>query len=154
VNAAGTTVASGDATGRVIVWGVTGRQPLRTLLGHAGAVNAIALNRDGTLLASGGEDGKVLLHDLAGGGMQLLASGLAPVLSVALNRDGSLAAAGTEEGVTMVWELPSRRLVQRALPSAGAINALAFDGGRSERLYAGSAEGRLLTWDLAGATAR
>ncbi len=52
---------SGGALQTVIVWDVTGRQPLQTLRGHAHAVATGALVPGSDKLFTGGFDGEVLV---------------------------------------------------------------------------------------------
>jgi WD40 repeat protein len=55
---------SGDATARV--WDVESGRAERTLPGGTDFLHAVAASSDGTLLASGGEDGAVRVYDAAG----------------------------------------------------------------------------------------
>jgi WD40 repeat protein len=55
---------SGDATARV--WDVDNGRAERTLPGGSEFLHAVAASADGTLLASGGEDGVVRVYDAAG----------------------------------------------------------------------------------------
>jgi len=55
---------SGDASARV--WDVDNGRAERTLPGGSEFLHAVAASADGTLLASGGEDGAVRLYDAAG----------------------------------------------------------------------------------------
>ncbi len=66
----GTTLATGDTDGTVILWDLTDpAQPRRLgqpLTGHTGPVYSVAFAPDGTTLATGGDDGTVILWDLTG----------------------------------------------------------------------------------------
>ncbi|OLT27342.1 hypothetical protein BJF79_01735 [Actinomadura sp. CNU-125] len=57
-------LATDAADGNAMLWDVASGEVVRTLEGHTGAVNALAFHRDGTALASGGEDRAVLMWDL------------------------------------------------------------------------------------------
>jgi WD40 repeat protein len=60
-------LASADSEGTVKVWDVGRSSAVRTLLGHANAVNAVAFSPDGKLLASCSPDQTVRIWDLATG---------------------------------------------------------------------------------------
>ncbi len=53
---AGGILYSGGEDGLITTWDVTLVQATGTTMGHTGAIEALAINSDGTLLVSGGKD--------------------------------------------------------------------------------------------------
>ncbi|RWW07743.1 hypothetical protein GW17_00028870 [Ensete ventricosum] len=60
-------LVSGSWDRTVKVWNFINRTLMYTLVGHTGYVNAVAVTPDGTICASGGQDTRVLLWELAVG---------------------------------------------------------------------------------------
>ena len=100
--------------------------------GHEAAPASIAWSPDGTTIASGSEDRKVRLWDVArretiGASWEHPAA----VTAVTFSPDGSRVAAGTKDGSVHVWEVKGGKSLY-VIPSDGkAVHALAFapDGG-------------------------
>ena len=98
-------LASANDDGSVLVVDpVTGLEVGQVV--HPRAVTAVAISRDGTLLASGGGDRTVLLTDLAGGPPVLVAQlgYAAPVVKLAFNPVARRLAILTEDGVVRIAE--------------------------------------------------
>ncbi|CAN8292711.1 unnamed protein product [Cochlearia groenlandica] len=101
--------ASWDKT--VKVWNLSNCKLRSTLAGHTGYVNTVAVSPDGSLCASGGKDGVVLLWDLAEGKKlySLEASSVIHALCFSPNRYWLCAA--TEQGIK-IWDLESKSIVE------------------------------------------
>ncbi len=131
-SADGGTLAAGGVDKRVHLWSVPDKKPLRTLVGHTKHVHALAFAGDGRL-ASGGEDGSVLLWSKSGGKLQTLSAGKHHVHSLAFGPgDTALFACTGGPGVS-VWDLPS-----------GAPRTVKYDGAGSSRALALSSDGSKL----------
>lgn len=104
------TVVSGSWDKTVKVWNLTNCKLRNTLTGHSGYVSAVVVSPDGSLCASGGKDGVVLLWDLSEGKMlySLDAGSIVNALCFSPNRYWLCAA--TESGIK-IWDLESKSVV-------------------------------------------
>lgn len=95
----------------------TKSQPMwRTLLDHADRVRSVDFNRDGTLLASAGDDGVVVVCEAASGRPRAKAHQNGRARSVSFDPDGSLLATAGTDGKVRLWDLKAVKAPQ-ATPS-------------------------------------
>jgi WD40 repeat protein len=111
VAAAGPTLATASADGKVLVWAPTADKVLHTLKAPA-AVRALAVTPDGKVLASAGDDGTVHLWDPATGqAVRKLDGATDWLLALAFSPDGKQIAAGGYDSQLRLWEIASGKLV-------------------------------------------
>lgn len=88
----------------IVLWDLHTAEIQRTLKGHSKPVKAITLSPDGKRLASGGEDGRVILWDWQSGQELLVLDDETQSLDLVFSPDGKkLAAASNGSGVT-IWD--------------------------------------------------
>ncbi|XP_051133358.1 guanine nucleotide-binding protein subunit beta-like protein [Andrographis paniculata] len=104
------TIISGSWDRTVKIWHLATCTVRSTLSGHSAYVNTVAVSRDGSLCASGGKDGMILLWDLAEDKKlySLDAGSIIHALCFSPNRYWLSAA--TESGIK-IWDLESKSLV-------------------------------------------
>jgi serine/threonine-protein kinase len=103
---------------------ILGDQRLR----QAGAVWGVALNNDGTLVASGGDDQVFYLRDAGTGQTKFGLRGHTQGISaVAINGDGTIGASADVGGTVILWNLEGGRERARIKDAhAGPIRAITF----------------------------
>src|SRR5262249_42492923 len=119
-------LATAGKDGTVRLWDARTGEAGAVLRGHKGAVQCVAISRDGRL-ASGGADGLGQFWDLASG--RLLETGkghTGPVTCLAFNHDGKRLASGSDSPDTTVrvWESASVRpvyVLPRLVPGVTAV---------------------------------
>jgi WD40 repeat protein len=147
----GTRLAVAGQDAAVRVWNAGRRTVTLSLAGHKKRTTAVAFGPPGSgLLASGDEDGKVLLwqiHDARPPRPIVLEGHTKAVTCLAIAPDGTRVVSGSVDGTVRLWDTGSGQ-VEGVLPTGhGQVHGLALvEEGR--RLLTGGSTGSLCIWDL------
>jgi len=123
---------------------VRGEREIRAALGPPDW-DFVALDAAGDVVAVGGLDGTVRLHDIRTGAEIRRWRLEAAVTAAALSADGRWLATGSAGGVLCLRRLPEGALLQCVVAHAGRVGALAFSG---ERLASGGGDGVARIWSV------
>jgi WD40 repeat protein len=146
--------------GAIRLWDVKERKETKVLYGPQGAIDAVALTRDGKLLVSGGSDGAVILWDLVSGSKKMLEGHSGAVRAVVFAPDGKTLASGgagkkggVEIGVLKLWDVETAKERTSFTAAPAPVFAIAFapDG---KTLFAGTKDNIVQAWDIVGGKER
>jgi len=125
---------------------------VRTLVGHQGAINAVAVLADSSRLISGSEDNTLKIWDSTNGiELRTLTGHNAEIVAVAAWSNGKLVASGDYNGVIIVWDIETGAVLWSASVDADSLTGLAVLPD-SRSLISASSDGKLMRWDLESGT--
>ncbi|CAI9773711.1 unnamed protein product [Fraxinus pennsylvanica] len=104
------TIVSGSWDKTVKIWNLSNCKLRSTLAGHTGSVNTVAVSPDGSLCASGGKDGVILLWDLAEGKKLYSLEAGSTIHSLCFSPNRYWLCAATEASIK-IWDLESKTVV-------------------------------------------
>ena len=119
--------------------------------GHKAKVQSVAYSADGKCLASGDEDGTVLVREAATGTVSRRLEGKRPVRALAFSPDGRTLAAGGGEGESeklRLWDLSSGKPPHELGSHYPAVESIAFSPDGKVVASAGNG-GKLFLWESA-----
>ena len=114
---------------KIKVWNTDTKEEIGELL-QLGDINSIAINSDGTLMASGSTENTVALWTIDSDGKVTQHNGLLELnsepRSLAFSPNGRLLAGGGFAGFAYLWDVESEQEVARIPHSANSVTSLAF----------------------------
>jgi WD40 repeat protein len=139
---------SGAPTANVAILDLDNSEPARMLAGHRAPVSAVAYSPDGSRLASGAQDGEVILWNVADGKAVLKLPRLTDrIVGVALAPDSKRVAAVAVDGSLAVWQAADGKELLMVNTSGVGAKAVTFVG--NERVAAGMVNGEVSIWEVA-----
>ena len=139
---------SDGTVGTAHLWDVATGSKIRTLTGHAGAIN-VAFSPDGNTLASGNRDGIIRLWDVATDSeIRTLTGHVGWVSSIAFSPDSNTLASGGSDRTVRLWDVATGDEIQTLTGHTDAVVSIAFSPD-SDTLASGSRDNTLRLWDVA-----
>jgi WD40 repeat protein len=117
--------AAGD-DGGVWIWTANPWRPVRRFTDHPGRVTALTFDPQGTVLATGTDDGAVLVRDLRDGGVRTLVEARAEIRHMTFAPHGRYLAATGADGRMRVWSTRSWDIEYESRLSENTAHPLAF----------------------------
>ena len=119
------------------------------LHGHTAPVSCVTYTRDGKLLASGSEDGSIILWEVSSHKqIGRLTGHLGKVTSVSFSADGTKLASGSTDRAVILWNVPSRQQKGRLTGHHADVTSVAFSSDGTT-LASSSIDGTVILWDVA-----
>lgn len=103
---------------------------MHKLAGHEASIHAVTTSPDGTLIASGDDDGEVRVWDPEAGKSlyTFKKAHRGKALDVAITRDNSCLATSGADGVVHLWDLRTGKHVRALEPDIGSLAVLRWIG--------------------------
>ncbi|MEO1373067.1 MAG: neuraminidase-like domain-containing protein [Cyanobacteria bacterium J06635_10] len=131
--------------------------PIKTLSGHTGLVNSVNFSPNGSLLASGGDDGhknnQIIIWDIEKGDEyfrledNILSEGSRVVYDVNFSPDGTLLASGAADGKIKIWNLKTGQVIRTLEGHTGIANSVNFSPDGALLGY-GATDRKIKIWNL------
>lgn len=119
----------------------------RTLVGHSGEVNTVAISPDGKTIASGSDDKTVKLWQLNGGKeIRTLNSHSDWVYSVAISPNGETLVSGSKDNTVKVWDLKIGKELLNLKDHKGLVNTVAISAD-NQNIASGSYDTTIKIWN-------
>jgi WD40 repeat protein len=128
--------------------GKSAASELASFQGHESAVRCLAISADGELVASGDEQGSLLIWN-ARNREQLgrLAGHTASVDCVSISLDRKWAASGDDDGAIRIWDIEKFSETAHSAAHRGAVTSVLVYPAQSHLLSSGR-DGRIVLWQL------
>lgn len=109
--------------------------------------NCLSLNRDGVLVASGGHDKAIRIHDVATGNCSVLLSGHSGLVTcLSWSDDGNHLLSGGDDSTIKLWDVASGICVRAFEGHAASVSSVAWSS-QQRRFLSTSADATVRLWD-------
>nr|HMP18062.1 hypothetical protein [Gemmatales bacterium] len=119
-------------------------------LGHESPIRYLAISPQGDVLASGSEDGKIVLWETSTGNiLGTLTSHQSLIRALAFSSDGKKLLSVDRDQLLKLWDVPHQREIQSLFSKSDGVNRLAFLPG-DEGIIASIGSAQICLWKIEG----
>ncbi|KAI8815594.1 WD40-repeat-containing domain protein [Fimicolochytrium jonesii] len=120
---------------------------VRRMQAHDSEINCVQINGDGSIVATGSNDRKVLLFDVKTGALKSTLSGATQaIMSLTFDNSGELVMGTSNDNSVKLWNVATARLKHTLTGHIGKVFAAKFTD--SGRVISGSHDRTIKIWDL------
>ncbi|WP_373535292.1 WD40 repeat domain-containing protein [Microcoleus sp.] len=146
----GTKMVSGLGDKSLIVWDMKTGNPLKTLTGHKGSVDAVAITPDGKQIvsASTSTDSTIKIWNIeTGENIDTFIGHQSSIRAIAITPDGKNIVSASSDTTLKIWDLQTGECLYTCIGHQKSVSVLAIhpDG---DKVISGSDDKRLILWDL------
>jgi len=134
------------------IWDIASGKKIKTLKGHQGGINAVAMTTDEQLIATASDDASVILWSGRGDSLRTLSGGhTGKVFGVAFSPDGQRVISAGEDSLCVIWRTSGQKL--QTIRTPDLIRRVTFfpDG---QQFATGSYDGIVRIYGLQGGLIR
>jgi WD40 repeat protein len=130
-------------------WNVETGERRFSLSGQSHGLRTVSASADGSLIATGGEETRVMLWDGSTGRLKQILRGATDfVNSVSVSADARYVASGDANATVLVWSVGTGKLLHTLRGHPAEVNAVTFSAD-SKWLASADQSGKVLLWDVA-----
>jgi WD40 repeat protein len=131
----------------IILWNLKAAKPIRVFKGHTFKVMAMAISKEGRLLATGSWDRTLKIWDVSSGKQLLSINHPTPVNSVTFADSDTSIISGSHDGKIRVWSVKSGRSKGQVQAHGMGITQLSLSP-NGKGLLSSSIDTRVKLWDI------
>ena len=141
------TIATASLDNSIRIWDIeTGEMVAELADGHEEGILSIAYSPDGALLASGGVDHLIRIHDIDGNLLSFMGSHANYVYDLAFSPAGDVLASASIDTNIGLWDPQSGEQIRLLEEHQGAVQTIAFSP-NGELLASGASDGVIMLWN-------
>ncbi|MDQ1265867.1 MAG: hypothetical protein QG635_1019, partial [Bacteroidota bacterium] len=133
------------------VWDNETFELIRTLTGHPGKINAVAVSPEGRYIVSGGGwlDNSVRIWDaMTGRLLNVLTRHSYEIISVAVSFDGKMIISKSSDSFISIWDITSGKLIKSYSELSDGVTNASFSPDSRCFISAGQEDNRVVMWDI------